>query len=244
MDGKKTTELLTLQSADVPAPTPFCLEDHQVSEYYHGMLSQAERERSERHLAACRFCSARIGMLARIDQQGAQSHVPEETLAIAKMMGQPPPQTGTRLIPWATAAVVVLALGVYFQSQYGRKPGAEVEFPAGPPSIQADNLRETRNIDNGTLGPRILSPGEGQITGVNGMIKWTPVPGSLYYRMRIVTDDGDLLWQERIEGTEWQLPANLHLAPGADHYIRIDAYLTEAKSLQSEYVLFRFGKEG
>ena len=54
-------------------------------------------------------------------------------------------------------------------------------------------------------------------------------------------------WKEyRAQGTVCgiRLPDGLELVPGAEYFVRIDAHLTEAKSLQSEYLLFRFGGGG
>ena len=191
-------------------------------------------------MADCRFCAARIGMLARLDH-AAESRVPEDALAIAKSMVQPATRVRYRRPAWVAAAVVVLAAGLYFQSLHDRQPGLEPGSPAA--GAASNNFRETRNIDATAFGPSVLSPRDGQSAGADMLIRWTAVPDSLYYRVRIVSDEGDLLWQEQIERTEWQLPDGLVLAAGADYYLRIDAFVTDVKSLQSEYVLFRFGED-
>jgi len=76
----------------------------------------------------------------------------------------------------------------------------------------------------------------------DGVFRWTAVSNSLYYQLRIVSDEGDLVWQGRVDGTHWVLPAGLSLAPGAEYFVRVDAYLTEAKALNSDYLLFRVGE--
>jgi len=50
------------------------------------------------------------------------------------------------------------------------------------------------------------------------VFSWTAVPESLYYEVRIVSDAGDLLWRERVEGTEWRLPGDLALTPALRLY--------------------------
>lgn len=242
MDEHRPTQPLPLQSSELTERTPFCVEDRQIAEYYEGLLPEPERTRVELHVTDCRFCAARIGMLARLDEV-AESHVPEDALAAAKQMVQTAPRGGVRLAAWAAAAVVVLALGVYFQPFLGQQPESGPELPTAP-TAQSGNLRETRTIDTQALGPTITSPREGQSAGANSLISWTAVPSSLFYQVRIVSDGGDLLWQERVDGTEWRLPDGLELVPGAEYFVRIDAHLTEAKSLQSEYLLFRFGGGG
>jgi hypothetical protein len=242
MHDHRNTELLTLQSADLTQRTPFCVDDQQIAEYYDGLLPDGKRARVERHVTDCRFCIARIGMLARLDH-AAEERVPEDALAAAKLTARPATRIRHRRPAWAAAALVVMAAGLSFQLFNDRQPGLESGSPAVV-SAPSSTIRETRSIDDAAFGPSILSPRDGQPAGADTMILWTAVPDSLFYRVRIVSDEGDLMWQERIEGTEWQLPESLMLAAGADYYLRIDAFVTDAKSLQSDYVLFRFGEDG
>lgn len=243
MGDQKHTELLSLQSAEITGRTPFCLEDQQIAELYEGTLPEAERSGVERHVADCRFCAARIGLLARLDAEGDEARVPEDSLATAKLMSRPQPRANRRMASWAAVAVLVLAVGIYFQVTESDRPGSNPESPAGPPDLSGE-IRDTRTIDTTALGPTITSPLEGRSAGANSLISWTAVPNSLFYEVRIVSDDGDLLWQERIEDTECRVPNNLDLVPGSEYFIRIDAYPTEAKSLQSDYLLFRYGGGG
>jgi hypothetical protein len=57
--------------------------------------------------------------------------------------------------------------------------------------------------------------------------------------VRIVSDEGDLLWQEQVNETRWKLPAELVLTADTEYYVRIDAYLAESKALSSDYILFK-----
>jgi len=150
-----------------------------------------------------------------------------------------------RLAPaWAAAAVVFVAVGVYFQLADFTPIGLEV-LPRTHEFEPSSDTRETRTIGPAALGPRFLEPEEGlAIASGDGVFRWTAVPNSLYYQLRIVSDEGDLLWQERVDGTEWKLPAGLVLSPGAEYYVRVDAYMSEAKSLPSGYLLFRFDDRG
>jgi hypothetical protein len=244
MDDHKHIDLLTLQAAELTERTPFCPEDQQIAEYFEDELPEAEREQVERHLADCRFCQARLGMLQRLEQTLVAPRIPEDVLAAAKSM---PRATVSRpnLAPiWVAAAVLVIAVGVLYQMLPVREIG-QVALPRTHMNEPSSDLRETRSMDSGVMGPRFLSPREG--SGINpnaGIFKWTAVPNSLYYEVRIVTDAGDLLWQERVDGTEWRLPAGLALTPGLDYFVRVDAYLTDAKTLQSGYMLFRPGERG
>ena len=244
MDDHTHTELPILQSAELGGRTPFCPEDQQIAEYFDEVLPEGERDTLERHLADCRFCLARIGMLQRLEQDPTARRIPEDVLATAKTLKHNPMRRTRRAPAWVAAAAIFIAAGAVYQ--YFPLDGiGQNALPRSHESEPSSNLSETRNIDPGALGPRFLSPREG-VTVSSGvsLFTWTPVPNSLYYQIRIVSDAGDLLWQERVDGTEWRLPAGLNLSPGMEYFVRVDAYLTDAKSLQSDYLLFRPGERG
>jgi hypothetical protein len=244
MDDHTHTELPILQFAELGGRTPFCPEDQQIAEYFDEVLPECERDTLERHLADCRFCIARIGMLQRLEQDPTTRRIPEDVLATAKTLKHNSMRRIGRAPAWAAAAAVFIVVGALYQ--YFPLDGISQDalprmHVAEPSSI----LSETRNIDPGALGPRFLSPREGvTVTAANSLFTWTHVPNCLYYQVRIVSDDGDLLWQERVDGTEWRLPAGLSLSPGMEYFVRVDAYLTDAKALQSDYLLFRPGERG
>ncbi len=244
MDDHTHTELAILQSAELGGRTPFCPEDRQIAEFYDELLPADERATLERHLVDCRFCLARVGMLQRLEQDRGARSIPEDVLATAKTLKHEPVHRSKATPFWAAAAVLAIAVGVFYQlfplGQLGQDalPRTHLDEPSS-------SVRETRTIDPAAIGPRFLSPSEGvTLVADDSLFRWTPVPNSLYYQVRIVSDAGDLLWQQRVDGTEWRLPDGLNLSPGVECFVRVDAYLTEAKSLQSDYLLFRFGGGG
>jgi len=64
------------------------------------------------------------------------------------------------------------------------------------------------------------------------------VPGSLYYDIRLVDAEGFMIWQDRVEDTQRNLPSHLELLSGEQYFVRVDAYLAEAKSVSSRHVQF------
>lgn len=247
-----TDELKSLlqQFAETAERQHGCADDYQLASYMDGGQSEEGHSRFELHLADCDYCIERVGLLGRARESEIEATVPELVLARSRKLanGTSPEefQAGLQLrwrnAPrWATAAVVVLAIGalsqLYSPSPNGQKPSPPIETPG-----QQTGIRDTRSIDPDAMGPRFLSPLEGMtITPNGGMFNWTAIPDSLYYQVRIVSDEGDLVWQERVNSTQWALPADLSLAPGAEYYVRVDAYLAEAKTLSSDYLLFRIG---
>jgi hypothetical protein len=105
-------------------------------------------------------------------------------------------------------------------------------------SITPDST--TRTITDHLQGLRLMSPTAGsEISVRQAEFRWTAIAGSPYYDVRIVTDDGDLVAEQRVAGTEWKLPPESKLRPGAEYYVHVDAYPTGDKALSSEHVPFR-----
>jgi len=71
------------------------------------------------------------------------------------------------------------------------------------------------------------------------VFRWSEVPGALFYDVRLVSLDGDLLLRERVDGTRWLIPNSMKLEPGQEYFVRVDAYLDDARYLSSEHRLFR-----
>ena len=135
--------------------------------------------------------------------------------------------------PLAVAAVLVLALGLVLAL---RQQSPESENPSQPQTRYA--------ADTQRLHPRLLAPaGDSVIQPLEQVFRWTDVPGTLFYDVQLVDADGDLLLRERVSGTRWLIPDNLHLQPGEDYFLRVDAYLSDAKYLSSEHLVFRVGGE-
>jgi hypothetical protein len=85
----------------------------------------------------------------------------------------------------------------------------------------------------------VLAPGSGAIVDEQLLaFRWSEVPGSRYYDVRIVTDTGDLVVEQRVAGTEWQPTHSLHLHPGAEYFVHIEAHPSESKTISSDHVPF------
>lgn len=211
-----------------PAAGPDCPDDAQLAAALDGRLDPERRESFDRHVSSCSSCVARLGQLARFQLLDEEASVPDTTLARAhRLVGKRPP---LRAAGWAAAAMLVLA--VVFTGQY-------FEAPDDPASPQSQPARQARNIDPHGMRPKVLAPEEGARLAWDGArFRWTEIPGSLHYEIRVVSDDGAMLWQERVRGTEWRADDSLVLVPGQEYYFRVDAYLTEAQRLSSRHLLF------
>lgn len=238
MDEQNYIKLLRLQSAELAARTPFCPESQQIGEYYDGNLPPTERTTLEHHLAVCHFCVARIGILERLELNHNNKRVPEDLLAAAKQLTrlQPVRRVGTATA-WAVAATVVIAFFTTFDSNRERllHPAA---IP-GTPQIVEDHSIQLRSVDHAIGDISVLTPSPRSVVVPGSLFAWDEVPGNLQYNIFILSSDGDVLWSERLHDTEWALDDLPNLVAGAQYYFRVEAQLTDDRSVSSKHVAFR-----
>ncbi len=224
MDRKNLISLLRESVAQVHERTPFCPNDHEIAAYVDGGHDEAAQSLIGRHLADCQSCINRIGLLSQLVHES--DHGIEEQFAQVSARNWKQPASR-----WAMAASVLLAVGL---AAWVYEPGLRSTID---PS--ADFL-DTRNLTSRATAPKLLAPNSITIEDVDEFVfRWTEVPGSLYYDVRIVSGAGELISLQRIGATEWRIDRALHLEPGRDYFIRIDAYLADVRPISSEHLLFR-----
>jgi len=238
MNEQDLKSLLRRQPRELPGRTTFCPADQVLAVWFDGELAEQEQSVIRQHLVHCDYCIAHIGMLARLKRDSSACEVDGEWLAAARQMGQKR-SSGNRWA-WATAALVLLAVSVIITGGI-RSTGA----PPGAIQNEAE-ARQVRSTDANALTPRLLAPVPGDSVDPGALtIRWTRVPGSLYYELFVMSDKGDMVLEKRVEGSEWTGRTDVELQPEAEYYVRVEARMADARSLSSGHVLFRVaGKAG
>lgn len=241
MNLDELTDLLKQQSAPAERQVD-CPDDYDIAAYMDGGLGGQEHQQLEMHLADCDFCLQRVGLLGRAIEDESENTVPE--LLLARSVRLVPSSRNPifkKILPgsqrWAAAAILVLVVsGLLFNQESIRFDPQE----APSQGELSDTAQQQRNIGSISRVPNLISPVEGStIDPASHSFTWLPVQNSLYYQVRIVSEEGDLLWQERLKDTQWQLPVQLELEADSEYFVRVDAFLTEIKSLNSDYVVFK-----
>lgn len=233
MNPDHLISLLAARAAGDRTPSPGCPDEHEIAGYVDGGLDDAAREQVELHIADCRRCLALVGLLCRERDADAIRPVPDVAVAPTRALVTKRRQPRWRLAPqWAAAAALVLAVPLLIQT--GRNLDRGVEGQGRP------ELSVTRTLSPTAAELQVLSPGDGASVDPRRLsFRWTEVPGSPFYDVHIVTDAGDVVVQQRVTGTAWRLPAQLNLQPGAEYFVRIDAYPSGDKAVSSDHVPFR-----
>ncbi len=200
----------------------FCPDDLEIAGFVEGSLNDTAREHIERHLPDCQICVSRVGLLTRLVREPAADDQTEVVESNTKDWKQTAPQ-------WAVAASVILAVG-YLAGTSNFTTGTD----------RATDYQMTRNLDSQITAPEILAPSAGVIVKRDELvIRWTEVPETLFYEVRIVSDVGDLVSAQRVDGVEWTINRDLNLESGREYFVRIDAFLTDAKPISSPFIPFR-----
>ena len=236
-----TPEQLADRLADTLAegvgPSPSCPDEHVVAGYVDGTLGDRESVQLEGHLADCSHCLELVALLVgERDAPHATTAMPAATPADPAFVSARPDRWGN-VHKWAVAAVLVLAVPVMFQM--GRNADRGVEGQGSPPSPA------TRMAAPAASALEVLSPDPGSAVDPSRLVfNWTEVPGTPYYDLRIVTDEGDVVVEQRVTTASWKPPASLDLKQGVEYFFLVEAYPSGDKALGSRHVPFRIPEEG
>ena len=238
MNHDRLMSQLAAGAAVAPARAPDCPDEHVVAGYVDGGLHLTACREFERHLADCPHCLALVGLLGRERDAAALEPVPDLVVARARALVTEREPRRSKFAPrwkfvpqWAAAAALVLAVPLLLQLGRNQDSGFEGQ---GRPEPAA-----TRALAPADGGPQVLTPGAGAALDAGGLtFRWTEVPDTPYYDVRIVTDAGDVVIEERVTGTSWQPRVQLDLRPGAAYYVHVDAYPGGEVAVSSDHVPF------
>jgi hypothetical protein len=87
--------------------------------------------------------------------------------------------------------------------------------------------------------PDVLYPRQGGVVSPTGIeFRWKRVPTALSYDIRLVTEDGNVVWEGRTEDSRVNLPSSVHATAGESYYVRVCANLPEGKTVTAKVVGF------
>jgi len=216
MDRKHLISLLQRSAAWDQEQTRFCPDDKEIAGFVDDTMLAADRVMIERHLSECPACVHRVGLVTRLLRENGANTETVPAKAMTSLTGM--------VSRWAVAATVLLAVG----------------WLAWAPTDGPIDFRQTRTVESRLTPPEILAPNSGILADQERLVvRWTEVPASLYYEVRVVSDAGDLLSQQRVDAAEWRPEKDLGLQPGREYFIRVDAYLSDSQSISSKHIPIR-----
>lgn len=226
MDDKKLRGLFHRPSSETWEWARTCPNEYEIAEYVDGTIGESTRDKLELHLADCERCTLLVGSLTRLEIE-VTGGVSSETLEKARRLVPAKTDRWTRYLPHlAAAAILVLAVGVVFTVRQDVIVRSESDY------------RTTRGA---TAAPQVevIAPASGAgVSADEFEVRWTEIPGTRYYLVRIVTGSGALVTEQRVTETEWQPGSAVRLVAGQEYYVRVEAYPAVGPSTGSIHVPF------
>lgn len=232
-----------------------CPDDERLAAYADHQLEEQARQGLEEHLADCDFCRGQVAFLVRLEGTEPVEQVPSQLLTRARELGA---KEGYSIwIPtlrWGTAVAATASLALVAALWLGQPevtvpppmspegPSPETSAPAPLPPALRESPPSVRSKQLEPVVPELLVPAEGSVVQAGHVeFRWRGMPRSLFYEIRVVTAEGDLVWRERIEGSRVQFPAGVQLVEGQKYFVWVRAYLPEGKTAKSGVVGFNVG---
>ena len=108
-----------------------------------------------------------------------------------------------------------------------------------PRSGRVEGPRTVRRSTSAPLTLAVVSPAEAATLARKELeFRWHVVPGSLYYEIDLVTEDGTSVWHSRVEGTSARPPDGTKLDTGAKYFVWVKAFLSGGETVKSAAVSF------
>ena len=249
-----------------------CPDEIELAAYVDHRLEGPTREFVEAHIADCDSCFSQVSFLLQAADSTESVEMPTTVLGRARNLvpgkSQRTTSWGWRWAAYATAAslvlfVVLIALRMRTK-QAVNAPGGPlvaqqhqpdlVPFPQTTPALplpvpshpseKPKSPAPTVRSEGQNLLPTILFPREGATLRRGELdFRWQPMADTVFYDIRILTPEGDLILESKTEDTHLQIADEVRLEPRAKYFVSIRAHLREGKTVQSSIVSFRISEQ-
>jgi hypothetical protein len=88
--------------------------------------------------------------------------------------------------------------------------------------------------------PALVFPRNGATLRRNELdFRWQPFADTVFYDIRVVTAEGDLVLESKTEDTHLRIADSIPLQPGAKYFVSVRAHLRQGRTVKSGIVSFR-----
>lgn len=189
-----------------------------------GTLSAPDREAVTAHVSGCERCLEQVGALVRL----ARDEAPLLPDSLRRRVERAAPRRWQPAV--AMAAAVCLSVGGWFYLQR----------PEIAPGQSASDLRDAvRSADAAGETPVVRHPSPDQRVPAGSLaVEWQPVAQAVAYRVRVLKDDGQLLWEGESRDPGLVVPAAAGLPVGVPLYVTVTALLPDARTTRAPSTRF------
>lgn len=225
-----------------------CPREGVVAAYLDGALEDAQKARVEKHLAGCAYCRTLVADIVKLRRVSDLPAAPPALVRRARASVRANPRRFGW--GWAAATAGALAFSVLAMTVL-RTPEATLRpswpAPRGPlisksvPTSPAvlPNSELARKPRSTEYLPTIVSPHPNSIVArAHVNFRWNSVPNALRYQVRLVTSEGDLIWEGVSTSTHLEFPEGQALDSGK-YFVMVSAVMDNGKMRKSNPVEFQ-----
>jgi hypothetical protein len=226
-----------------------CPSASAVAAYVDCALGDTDRTRLQRHLAGCGYCRTLVVDIIKL--QGAADLPEAPTALIERVRALGPSASERRSWNWVavttagTLACAAIAMMILEKPQTLSIPGwpapavpviSKSEPAASPGPSRSGPVRNLKSLES---VPTITFPPADKVIARKRLeFRWKEVPDSLYYEVRVLTSEGDLIWEGDSSKTDVKLPTDLPLAAGKC-FVLVSAVMKNGHLRESNPVAFQ-----
>ena len=144
-----------------------------------------------------------------------------------------------------------------FIAQVSPEPVASPQLTVAHPSLPSGSARpvsspKTRLTEAPTvrgttvddLLPKLISPRHGAVVKREDLeFQWQPVSEAIFYEVRIMSTEGNLIFEVQTENTILKPGSTATLVPGMKYFATISAHLRQGKAAKSRLVSFKLAEQ-
>ncbi len=229
-----------------------CPDETKMAAYVDTRLTGSAKLGLEKHLADCSYCLNQVATLTRLQVEGVPSEAPSGLIMKGRAIDERP--KGERSIPilrWGAVAGAAAAIMIVVATTHRQPVSSPSITPIQPlhptvapevpntPRPQPVAPRTFRSQSKPVPTLRLVFPQDGSALPRNNVeFRWQRVPGAIYYEVRVVTQEGDLIWEGRVAEAQAKFPSTATLKAGEGFFVRVRAFLPEGKTITSRVVGF------
>jgi hypothetical protein len=101
---------------------------------------------------------------------------------------------------------------------------------------------ETRRPGQDLLPTIIFPHNDATLQRTELDFRWQPFPDTVFYDIRVVTAEGDLILESKTEDTHLRIADNIPLQPGTKYFVSVRAHLRQGTTVKSGMVSFRISE--
>jgi len=224
-----------------------CPDETRLAAYVDRKLDPDSHHRLESHLAKCDYCLGQVGFLLRVEDLPAVE-APPALIARARDLARRPSRARQPIFQWGAAAAafacLVVAANLWVRQPQTALPPVVATTPkvATPEPTPMPALVLPKRTVRGGPPPatpdQVFPRPDSAVARQDLEFRWKEIPSALFYEVRVVTADGDVVWEGKSAGTTLRAPSSVALVAGQKYFVWIGAHLPEGKTIQSRASAF------